>query len=170
MQVNNRSNDIVWGAYGANAVHMSMMMEYVARMVGVEVGVYYQSSWNFHAYTDVYPTDRWLELGTDAMRNDMYSQGLVKPYPLVQVAEPAVWTADAKLFCEGADKNFNDPMFYDVAVPMLRAWRAHKDANYTAAIDYADSIAAHDWRLACKAWLTRRAEKRRMKQMEEQSA
>ncbi len=45
-----RSNDIVLGAYGANAVHFSVMMEYVAARVGVEVGVYHQISFNYHAY------------------------------------------------------------------------------------------------------------------------
>ncbi|MHC4157178.1 MAG: thymidylate synthase [Planctomycetota bacterium] len=30
MTVFNRSNDVVWGAYGANAVHFSMLQEYMA--------------------------------------------------------------------------------------------------------------------------------------------
>ena len=30
-----RSNDALWGAYGANAVHMSMLMEYIAAAVGL---------------------------------------------------------------------------------------------------------------------------------------
>ncbi len=45
-----RSNDIIWGAYGANAVHFSYLQEYVAGMLGVEVGTYYQVSNNYHAY------------------------------------------------------------------------------------------------------------------------
>lgn len=45
-----RSNDIVWGAYGANAVHFSFLQEYLAGMIGVDVGRMWQLSWNFHAY------------------------------------------------------------------------------------------------------------------------
>lgn len=45
-----RSNDVVWGAYFANAYHMSVLQEFVALMVGVPVGVYRQVSVNFHGY------------------------------------------------------------------------------------------------------------------------
>ncbi len=51
MVVFNRSNDIVWGAYGANAVHMSMLQEYLSRRIGVLMGTYTQVSVNFHAYS-----------------------------------------------------------------------------------------------------------------------
>lgn len=166
MQVCNRSNDIFWGAYGANAVHMSMMQEFIARSIGVEVGVYYQSSWNFHAYTDVYPVDSWEALGRDAMMHDYYSKGLVKPYPLMTMDNPVAWLADANLFINGFVDNFIDPFFFEVAVPMQAAWQAHKQKDYHTALHHADSIAAHDWRLACKGWLERRAEAYRLKQME----
>lgn len=45
-----RSNDIIWGAYGANAVHFSVLQEYLAARIGVDVGTFYQVSNNFHAY------------------------------------------------------------------------------------------------------------------------
>ena len=48
-----RSNDIIWGAYGANAVHFSVLQEYMARCIGCEVGYYYQVSVNWHAYKNV---------------------------------------------------------------------------------------------------------------------
>lgn len=47
-----RSNDAVWGAYGANAVQFSVLQEYLAGRVGVAVGNYYQISHNFHVYVD----------------------------------------------------------------------------------------------------------------------
>ena len=34
MTVCNRSNDLIWGCCGANAVHMSFLQEYVATMWG----------------------------------------------------------------------------------------------------------------------------------------
>lgn len=45
-----RSNDIIWGAYGANAVHFSVLLEYMANWIGVPVGRYYQISVNWHGY------------------------------------------------------------------------------------------------------------------------
>lgn len=47
-----RSNDALWGAYGANAVHMSFLQELIAAGVGIRVGVYRQMSNNFHAYAN----------------------------------------------------------------------------------------------------------------------
>lgn len=61
-----RSNDIIWGAYGANAVHFSMLLEYMAFWIGVPVGVYRQVSVNWHAYiatlesVKMMATDHWL--------------------------------------------------------------------------------------------------------------
>jgi Thymidylate synthase len=48
-----RSNDIIYGTYGANAVHMSMLHEYMAGMIGVGLGPYHQISDSFHYYTAV---------------------------------------------------------------------------------------------------------------------
>lgn len=48
-----RSNDAVWGAYGANAVHFSVLLEFVAAACGFGVGRMIQLSNNFHVYTDV---------------------------------------------------------------------------------------------------------------------
>lgn len=45
-----RSNDAVMGAYGANAVHMSIMGEVVAGLAGMRLGTYRQVSNNFHVY------------------------------------------------------------------------------------------------------------------------
>lgn len=48
----NRSNDIVWGCYGANAVHFSFLLEYVALAIGALVGTYTQISVNWHGYVE----------------------------------------------------------------------------------------------------------------------
>ena len=53
MTVVNRSNDLIWGAYGANAVHMSMLQEYFAGRLELGVGTYTQFSNNLHAYVDI---------------------------------------------------------------------------------------------------------------------
>lgn len=50
MMVSNRSNDAIWGTYGANLVHFSILHCFVAQATGMEVGVYEQVSANLHCY------------------------------------------------------------------------------------------------------------------------
>ena len=47
-----RSNDIIWGAYFANAFHFGMLLEYMATKIGCEMGTYTQVSVNYHAYVE----------------------------------------------------------------------------------------------------------------------
>lgn len=63
MTVTNRSNDMIWGAYGANIVHFAFLQEYMADQIGVDVGTYYQVSNNMHVYLDFEITARFLEKG-----------------------------------------------------------------------------------------------------------
>ena len=58
MTVCNRSNDMIWGAYGANAVHMAVLQEYVAAQLDVPMGKYYQISDSFH----VYENEQWEKI------------------------------------------------------------------------------------------------------------
>lgn len=48
-----RSNDAIWGAAGANAVHFSILQEYLAKQLDVPMGQMYQISDNLHAYESV---------------------------------------------------------------------------------------------------------------------
>ena len=50
MYVYNRSNDVIWGAVGANFVHFSIMHEYMAASVGMPIGHMYQISTDMHFY------------------------------------------------------------------------------------------------------------------------
>lgn len=55
-----RSNDAIWGAYGANAVQFSVLQEYIAAKIGAGVGNYVQMSHNLHVYTDTPYWNTWL--------------------------------------------------------------------------------------------------------------
>src|SRR5690625_4880167 len=57
MTVCNRSNDLIWGAYGANVVHFSLLHEFVALACGADVGTYYQVSNNAHFYEQRYSAE-----------------------------------------------------------------------------------------------------------------
>jgi thymidylate synthase len=50
IMVTNRSNDLLWGLLGANYVQFSMLQEYLAACIGVEVGKYHHMSNNLHVY------------------------------------------------------------------------------------------------------------------------
>lgn len=54
-----RSNDAIWGAYGANVVQFSFLQEYIARSIGVSVGMYTQLSDSFHVYTNEDEGQMW---------------------------------------------------------------------------------------------------------------
>jgi thymidylate synthase len=47
-----RSNDILWGASAVNIFNFTFMQEYIAHLVGLEVGNYYHIANNFHFYED----------------------------------------------------------------------------------------------------------------------
>lgn len=168
MTVYNRSNDVVWGAYGANAVHFSVLMEYVAAAVGVPVGVYRQVSANLHAYTAT--VDKLL--GADST-SCPYSRMIVETFPLVQPGEPAkitAWNNSLQKFLEAPLNNekgtYSDPFFYRIAVPMARCWEAlkthekHDPERYRLAFQELDAMpAGNDWREAATLWVAERRER-----------
>jgi thymidylate synthase len=154
--VYNRSNDFILGALGANAVHMSVIQEYVASMIGVKVGRYWQISNCMHVYTELTP--HWnkchdLPLTVD----DPYKNGQVAPFPLVSNKES--WMSDLYTFMEEPWRSvkYMDPFFNYVAKPMAMAHRAHKENKN--GLYYTLAIQATDWRLACQQWLEKRESK-----------
>jgi len=72
MTVFNRSNDMIWGAYGANAVQFSFVQEYIAGAIGAHVGTYTQVSNSFHVYPDTWAKIAPATLGIDAAHQDPY--------------------------------------------------------------------------------------------------
>ncbi len=155
MHVYNRSNDIIWGAYGANAVHMSMLHEYVARMVGVNLGVYYQISSDYHAYLDTYK--KVIEKGMpDAKATDLYSKRTdVAPMPLVTGVRHFDTELEHFLTEDKTAMRYANESLLDAA-KMRLAWRWHKDGNTHKAMSVIVELNAPDWRIACLGWLQRR--------------
>lgn len=157
-----RSNDIWWGAYGANAVHFSILQEYMAFAVGVPVGLYRQFSNNFHLYTSVVAEDRLSEFAADAKDNDLYKgwyKDAVEPTPIISTSIEA-WDHDLQKFMLDplGDLEYTDPFFTSVAVPMYAAWHTRKNGG--VGLPAALAIEALDWQRACCDWITRRENKR----------
>ena len=160
MTVCNRSNDIIWGAYGANVVHMSMLQEYMAGMIGCPLGTYYQMSNNFHAYMEI--IDKGLkELITDQEKCP-YTSGTVKPFPMFDGhTVPSTWLEDLEIFLsEGPIVGFRHRFFRRVVTPMWNSHRHFKTASgldkYDGASEILEQCEASDWRLACQEWIERR--------------
>jgi len=159
MYVFNRSNDMIWGAYGANAVHFSVLQEVMAAWVGVPMGIYEQISTNFHAYHNT--LDKHGNVTQHAPGMDPYSLGEVRATPIVNGPIEA-WFQDLDMFMtQGAVMGFQDKFFKKTVVPMYQSWMAWKDkenpARVANAMVLAQQIAAPDWNRACVEWLARRA-------------
>lgn len=151
-----RSNDALWGAYGANAVHMSMLLEMMAAATDLRIGVYYQVSNNLHLYTDVLPVDQIAGRVISTLDHDEYTLRNLPLYPMV-TARWERWNEDLYEFLNAPEEPrlYNDPFFVHVATPMYRAWLAHK-AHDNDSFSLASRIEAADWNIACCNWLLRR--------------
>jgi len=159
MYVFNRSNDMIWGAYGANAVHFSMLQEVMAAWIGVPIGIYEQISTNFHAYHST--LEKVSSLGNVFTAGfDEYSMGNHAPSPMVNTPIDE-WFQDLDIFMtEGPVIGLRDPFFKKTVVPMYLAWQEWKSRDEKGfadrAMKYANQIHATDWRQACVEWLERR--------------
>lgn len=155
-----RSNDAVWGAYGANAVHFSVLQEYLAARIGIEVGVLYQVSNNFHVYEDVWgrvrPSDR------QQMEAESVTLGCTPMFDC-----PAAIDADVQelmdwhenLWGGGAGQRplFHNTWFGSTAQRVARAWFSYRAVRSPdAALAMARGIGCPAWRAACMEWLQRR--------------
>ena len=158
MSVMNRSNDAYYGTYGANAVHFSILQEFVASAVGLRTGVYRQISNNLHLYTELYDTKKYLTLPPDSEVYDHYSSGRVRPSPLMLNGEYKSFLQDCERFCNDPfDPRavYVHPFIKHVAAPMAMVSRVRK----TSAGDgrgYASQIRSEDWRRATIEWIARR--------------
>jgi hypothetical protein len=165
MTVCNRSNDVVWGAYGANVVQFSMLQEYMAGRIGVNVGPYTQMSNNFHVYQD---NSFWAAYRDGATsKHDFYGMGECKPLPVARDQRDALAVFyDCRLLADAAEAGeslttalYTSPFFERVVRPMLQAYDLYKQRRLTQAFALTEEIEATDWRLACMLWLERRLAK-----------
>lgn len=146
-----RSNDVVWGCYGANAVHMSILQEFVAGAVGVEVGKYVQFSNDFHIYERHFPLMERRQEGRD------YTQYMIDHHQ--SLTDSRHWKGDLRQFedwCEHPYGAFDAPYIANVLAPMLRSWEMYKQKNLEKAKEETEGIVDVAVRIACLEWLGRR--------------
>lgn len=172
LTVFNRSNDMVWGAYGANVVQFSSILEYMCGMLDVRPGHMCTWSDSFHVYEK---NAAWQRCSKIALHvSDPYDVAHL-PIGQMRSVEPYPMVADAMAF-DGNLLNFmgysedcfkshekvlafrdcKNPYFDFVARPMFNAFISHKRKQRDAALAWAHEIAAADWKLAALEWLHRR--------------
>tara|TARA_R100000697_G_scaffold28629_1_gene37762 strand:- start:4804 stop:5781 length:978 start_codon:yes stop_codon:yes gene_type:complete len=155
MTVTNRSNDMIWGAYGANAVHMSVLLEYMAAMLGYAVGTYYQFSNNLHAYTDVLKKLEGMQADYEPYLT-LAEDGLSYNPPSL-VDDPDTFDQELQeWFLDEARVTYNNIYLGTTCGNMRKSWRFWKSKNYQNAFHCANAIEDRAWRKACIEWLQRR--------------
>lgn len=166
MTVSCRSNDIIWGTYGANAVHFSVLQEYIAAKLNLPMGSYYHLSDSYHAYQGVY--EKTLDVldqknTGDTLWYDSYlgwNKGMhYSPEPMFTNPEKADQDIHNFLVAPFRTPHWHNIFFEETAVPMLRAWKSYKKKDYDLALKQMQGTTALDWRKAGIEWLERRREK-----------
>lgn len=159
MTVCNRSNDALWGAFGANAVHFSYLQQYIAECLGVPMGWYEQVTNNLHVYTDVLPRETWEALQTDLIRTNLYiGSGKMLAPSHALFTHAGRFATQLNKFIDAAvagntvaSLDYTEPTIRDIAVPMLHAWQARNSEKRSNV--FIEDITAWDWRIACRDWL-----------------
>jgi len=160
-----RSNDAIWGAYGANAVHFSVLQEYLAARLNVQIGTYYQISNNFHAYLEVLnkkiPDPEVLK---QKHIPDPYKGGKsvrFKVTPTQIVTQPEYFDEDLRHFFSDPDAppldGYHNNFFVHIAVPMFYAYHHWKEGRKAKAYEELRHLPTNsDWWHAAAQWFYKR--------------
>jgi hypothetical protein len=162
--VTNRSNDAVWGAYGANAVQFSVLLQYVAAAVGARVGSYTQMSNSLHVYLEGKAGDVWQRCASTPppLLDDYAPAG--EHLPLVQ--DPDTFLYEVSKLTAPADGSpaqygYQEPWIRSVAAPMCVAhWLYRKESIPAALLALSLEGVSDPWLVAGRQWLQRRLDKR----------
>jgi thymidylate synthase len=162
LTVYNRSNDAVWGAVtGANPVHMSYFLQFVADAAGFNPGVYHQIANNLHLYTENEKSK--LVLAATSFESDRYTQGIEVPN-LVDINYDR-WLIEVEMFCDQAGKpslikrQFSSLFLNSVAIPIHNAFASRKNKDGEGTEYWLDECEDRAWAVACGEWCARRDDK-----------
>jgi thymidylate synthase len=174
-----RSNDIIWGAYGANAVHFSMLLEYMALWIGCPVGTMTQVSVNWHAYLDVFEKIQHLRPDVANFVPNPYldphavTRAVFEPMgPDIVIVNREISrllsAADSGLMNSSAETRPTRqfcPWAYNahIVLEAHEVWRVHSTSpeRYNFALEILrDGDETNDWVMAATDWMIRRREAR----------
>ena len=177
MTVCNRSNDMLWGAYGANVVHMSVLQEYMASAIGTEVGVYRQVSDSFHIYlNDVWDKVKDIKIDPHSFKMlknpydtfetpyehlNLFTNPDLLRWELDRFFNTSRWLSEGTLLLRHPNyfaftEGWENPALKNIAVPMIGAYAYYKEKDFNNSYKMLDLIKAIDWRTACLDWVHKR--------------
>lgn len=178
MTVFNRSNDIVLGCYGSNAVHFAFLLEYMALWVGCPVGTYTQVSVNWHAYLDNLEKIKKIPHGALPYLvkdfRDPYAQKDVWTVPLLgsisrvdELIRTLLEDADTG-YSSGSDIESIEEPWARIFYAMFMAhhiWKTYPEHEKWLALEALEKEDSRiDWIVAAKDWLKRRIDKKVIEQ------
>lgn len=145
-----RSNDIIWGAYGANAVHFGFLHELVAQAAGYQQGTLYQISNNWHIYERHWHLMR--EKDYDGDPYEMYDHPYVKLLDTAkgETLDMLYQDCNRMLVQEGV---YETHFFQYVGRPMILAWTRYKIEDMEGAFKALNDTYPCDWIDAGLQWL-----------------
>jgi hypothetical protein len=168
MTVFNRSNDLILGALGANVVHFSVLQEFIANALGVEVGWYEQVTANAHVYDK-----EWIIRGfahqtyINSPVKDQYQINTasgVEPYKGINVQTDLPYfefLKELSVWCEDpTGDSWQSEFLAQVATPLFCSHAAYKRGDFDTARKFLLECEASDWTHACWQWLVRREARR----------
>lgn len=181
LNVFNRSNDLVWGATGANVVQFSMLQEYVASACGMGIGVYEQISTNSHLYLELNEVSKkMLAVNIEDPNRDLPYAGHLSFLKDKSDGTPEEWQtkfdADIALlmvhYKDVGAVRFQTKFFREVVYPVIGAFNLYKNGDELEAAMYLllqkNSKTSFeepwytwsDWSIATYQWLERRVKNR----------
>ena len=157
MTVSNRSNDVIWGMSGANAVHMTMLQELIAQAVDVEVGTYSVMTVNAHMYPDLVKDFERIRMTTLAYYPEGYSANDHITPILADGEHYTELLHECFMFVRGRLTD-GSAFLAGTAAPMEDIYLSRKGGHVSTeqAIEMCEDIHDIRWRNACIQWLRRR--------------
>lgn len=146
MTVCNRSNDIIWGMTGANAVHMTFLQELIANVLNIPVGYYRVFTNNAHIYKDLPDVDKMLH-STGSFGPDKKHE---KHIPLIDLGEDerlVEFTYQCIKFMNGHMADVHNKWLKTVALPIHDLWFYRDRPNMCEDTN---------WYQACNQWLQKK--------------
>lgn len=182
-----RSNDIIWGAYGANAIHFSMLLEYMALWIECPVGKYYQISVNYHAYLNTLESVKFLPGKVD-MAGHASNPYLDKQVSVLEMAKDIekysadednnIQRIDVGYILEHSDSEdmilHNRPPYLtspwaNMVYTVLEAHEIYRkfkgEEKYTKSLKQLHHTHECDWVIAAREWIQRRYDIWKVKNM-----
>lgn len=173
-----RSNDLIWGATGANAVHFSILQEYLAANLSVPMGRMYQISSNLHVYKNVFdeltsknykdvtsintPADVIVN-NAETFDKELHSFFEWHDMFLRVPQQISLQRGLAHLTLARSLEKWHNPVFPGIALPMAVAYKIFRRGNdsgrYTDMLEILKSTGDSQWMTAAREWTQRKLDK-----------